>query len=84
MTHARPSVEHITNTSMALRATPTRDPGRWVTTLLNIADQSATFPLVLPDPFVEVQSEAASYEADPLVVPAHSWRLLSHGAPPPA
>jgi glycosidase len=80
LTRSRTSVEHITNTAIALRATPADGSGRRITALLNVADTAVRFPLALPDPTIEVQSDEAGHEPDRLVVPGHTWRVLSHGA----
>ncbi len=81
LTRSRASVEHLTNTAIAVRATPASGTGRRITALLNIADEAHRFPLELPDPTIEVQSDDAAHEHDLLVVPGHTWRVLSHGAP---
>ena len=70
----------MTNTALALRATPAAGHGRRITSLLNIDDEPHRFPVELSDPTVEVQPEEAWHEPDLLVVPGHSWRVLSHGA----
>ena len=80
LTRSRPHAAHVTNTAMALRATPRDGQGRRITALFNIADEPYRFPVDLPDPTVEVQSESAGHEHDLVVVPGHSWRVLSHGA----
>ncbi|MGB8021781.1 MAG: alpha-amylase family glycosyl hydrolase [Candidatus Nanopelagicales bacterium] len=78
LTHCRASVDHLTNTAIALGATPADSTGRRITALLNIADDPVRFPLGLASVAVEVQSDDAAHEPDPLVVPGHTWRVLSH------
>ena len=81
MTRSQATIAHVTNTSLALQVTPPVGHGRRITTLLNIADEPVSFPVELPDPTIEVQSDVAAPEPDLLVVPGHAWRVLSHGAP---
>jgi cyclomaltodextrinase / maltogenic alpha-amylase / neopullulanase len=81
MTRSQVTVEHVTNTSLALQVAPPGGQGRRITALLNIADEHQAFPVELPDPTIEVQSDAAAHEPDLRVVPGHAWRVLSHGAP---
>jgi hypothetical protein len=81
MTHGRPTVEHVTNTALALQTAPANGAGRRVCALLNIADEPVVFPVELPEATIEVQSEGAAHEPDLLTVPGHSWRVLSHRAP---
>ena len=81
MTRSQVTIAHVTNTSLALQVATAGGQGRRITTLLNIADEPATFPVELPDPTIEVQSDGAAHEPDLLVVPGHAWRVLSHGAP---
>ena len=80
LTRSHPHASYVTNTALALRATPAAGHGRRITALLNIADEPHRFPVELSDPTVEVQPEEAWHEPDLLVVPGHSWRVLSHGA----
>jgi cyclomaltodextrinase len=80
LTRSRPSVEHVTNTALALQATPATGHGRRITALLNIGDEPITFPVGLPDPTVEVQAGEATHDHDLNRVPGHAWRILSHGA----
>jgi glycosidase len=79
LTRSRPHVSYVTNTELALRATPADGHGRRITALLNIDDEAHRFPVELPDPTVEVQSGDAEHEPDLHVVPGHAWRVLSHG-----
>jgi hypothetical protein len=81
MTRSQVTIEHVTNTALALQVAPPGGSGRRITTLLNIADEPESFPVELPDPTIEVQSDGAAHEPDLLVVPGHAWRVLSHGAP---
>jgi cyclomaltodextrinase len=81
MTRSQVTVAHVTNTSLALQVAPPGGQGRRITALLNIADEHQAFPVELPDPTIEVQSDAAADEQDLLVVPGHAWRVLSHSAP---
>jgi glycosidase len=81
MTHGRPTVEHVTNTALALQTAPASGAGRRICALLNIADEPVVFPVELPEATIEVQSEGAAHEPDLLTVPGHSWRVLSHRAP---
>ena len=78
LTRSRPSVLTVTNTSLALRATPDSGHGRRITTLLNIADEPVRFDVDLPEPTIEAQSDGAVHEHDHAVVPGRSWRMLSH------
>lgn len=80
LTRSHPHASYVTNTALALRATPAAGHGRRITSLLNIDDEPHRFPVELSDPTVEVQPEEAWHEPDLLVVPGHSWRVLSHGA----
>jgi cyclomaltodextrinase / maltogenic alpha-amylase / neopullulanase len=80
MTRSHPTVEHVTNTALALQATPVSGLGRRITALLNIADEAVRFPIELADPTIEVQSKDAAHEPDLCVVPGHAWRVLSHSA----
>jgi glycosidase len=67
LTRARTTVEHLTNQTVALRST-----GDGVLLLLlNISDEDQRFP-------VDATGLTAEEPADdPLLVPAHSWRLLT-------
>jgi cyclomaltodextrinase len=78
LTRAHPVALEVTNTSLALRATPRDGHGRRITTLLNIADEPVRFDVDLPEPTVEVQSEGAGHEQELHVVPGRSWRTISH------
>lgn len=80
LTRCHAEATHVTNSSMALRATPADGHGRRITALLNIADQPEEFPVELPDATVEVQSDEAWHEPNLRIVPGHAWRVLSHGA----
>ena len=80
LTRSHPHASYVSPTALALRANPVDGQGRRITTLLNIADSPQRFPVELPDPTVEVQADDAWHEPDLLVVPGHSWRVLSHGA----
>jgi cyclomaltodextrinase / maltogenic alpha-amylase / neopullulanase len=70
--HARTSVEHVTNTTLALRSTP-RDGGAGLVLLLSVDEQPQRFPDELAGEVVE----SATPAGDPLEVPPHSWRVLS-------
>ncbi len=67
LTRGRTKVEHLTNRTIALRSTG----DGVVLLLLNISDEAQEFP-------VSSAGLAAEDTADdPLLVPAHSWRLLT-------
>jgi cyclomaltodextrinase len=67
LTRGRTKVEHLTNRTIALRTTG----DGVVLVLLNISDEAQEFP-------VSSAGLAAEDTADdPLLVPAHSWRLLT-------
>jgi cyclomaltodextrinase / maltogenic alpha-amylase / neopullulanase len=67
LTRGRTKVEHLTNRTIALRTTG----DGVVLLLLNISDEAQEFP-------VSSAGLAAEDTADdPLLVPAHSWRLLT-------
>jgi glycosidase len=74
LTRARTKVEHLTNQLVALRSV---DGDASVLLLLNISKQAERFPVDATGLTVEVQPEAEMPGEDPLVVPAHSWRLLT-------
>ncbi|TDD16836.1 DUF3459 domain-containing protein [Kribbella turkmenica] len=63
LTRARTKVEHLTNETIALRTTGDGE----VLLLLNLSDSPRKFPV----------SAAGLTADDPLVVPAHDWRLLT-------
>ncbi len=72
LVHARTTVEHITNTTLALRSIP-RDRGAGLVLLLSVDDKPQRFPAELAGEVVE----SATPAGDPLHVPSHSWRILT-------
>ncbi len=72
LVHARTSVLHVTNTTLALRSTP-RGGGAGLVLLLSVDEQPQRFPDELAGEVVE----SATPAGDPLEVPPHSWRVLS-------
>jgi cyclomaltodextrinase / maltogenic alpha-amylase / neopullulanase len=72
LVHARTTVEHVTNTMLALRSVP-RDGGTGLVLLLSVDDQPQHFPAELTGEVVE----SAAPADDPLQVPPHSWRILT-------
>jgi glycosidase len=75
LVHARTTVEHVTNTTLALRSTP-HGGGPGLVLLLSVDDQPQRFPAELAGEVVE----SAAPAEDPLQMPAHSWRILTGGA----
>jgi len=71
LTRARTQVEHLTNQLVALRST---GGGASVLLLLNLSDQAERFPVDAAGLMVEIGDEPGG---DPLLVPAHGWRLLT-------
>jgi cyclomaltodextrinase len=67
LTRGRTKVEHLANELIALRTTG----GGEVLLLLNISDDAHRFDIDAAG------LTALESTADPLVVPAHSWRLLT-------
>ena len=72
LVHARTAVEHVTNTTLALRSVP-RDGGAGLVLLLSVDDQPQRFPAELTGEVVE----SAAPADHPLQVPPHSWRILT-------
>ena len=72
LVHARSTVEHVTNTTLALRSIP-RDGGAGLVLLLSVDDKPQRFPAELAGKVVE----SAAPADDPLQVPPHSWRILT-------
>ncbi|GAB2636114.1 alpha-amylase family glycosyl hydrolase [Kribbella swartbergensis] len=68
LSRGRTKVEHLTNETIALRST---GDGSELLLLLNISDEPRRFPV---DAARLTADEPAE---DPLLVPAHSWRLLT-------
>jgi glycosidase len=68
LTRARTKVEHLTNETIALRST---GDGSELLLLLNISDDAQRFPVDA------ARLTADEPPEDPLLVPAHSWRLLT-------
>jgi glycosidase len=68
LTRARTKVEHLTNETIALRST---GDGSELLLLLNISDDAQRFPVAAARLTADEPTE------DPLLVPAHSWRLLT-------
>ncbi len=68
LTRGRTKVEHLTNQTIALRSTGDSSS---LLLLLNISDEAEVFPI---DATGLTPEDSAD---DPLVVPAHSWRLLT-------
>jgi cyclomaltodextrinase len=71
LAHARTSVEHLTNTAVALRTT---GPDVALVTLLSIDDEPQRFPDALHGT-VLTGSDGDGGD-DPLLVPPHGWRIL--------
>ncbi len=78
LTTSRPTVAEVAGSAIALRSLPEGREGRWLTALLNVADDPRRFSVDLPRPTVEVQSDDANGEPDIQVVPGHTWRVISH------
>lgn len=72
LVHARTTVEHVTNTTLALRSVPA-DGGPGLVLLLSVDDQSQRFP----DHFAGEVVESAEPADDPLELPPQSWRILT-------
>jgi cyclomaltodextrinase / maltogenic alpha-amylase / neopullulanase len=77
---ARTVVEHVTSTSMALRSR-SDEPDGDVVVLLNVADDPYRFSVDLPlGPgrlSITTGDECAPADGDPLLVPGHSWSVLT-------
>lgn len=74
LTHARTGVEHLSNTTLALRSS---GPDESVLVLLSTDDAPQRFP-DLPHAEVLTGSEGGSGDEsdDPLLLPPHGWRVL--------
>ena len=72
LVQAHTTVEHVTNTTLALRSTH-RHGGAGLVLLLSVDDQSQRFPAELTGEVVE----SAAPADDPLQMPPHSWRILT-------
>ena len=70
--NARTTVEHVTNTTLALRSTP-RDSSTGLVLLLSVDDQPQRFPAQLSGEIVD----SAAAAGDPLQMPPQSWRILT-------
>lgn len=78
LARGRTTVEHLTNQALALRSAGGDGRGRrQVLLLLNSADQAYRFPVDAAGMAVAVQPESDVLPADPLIVPAGSWVLLT-------
>ncbi|MGV1003304.1 MAG: alpha-amylase family glycosyl hydrolase [Candidatus Nanopelagicales bacterium] len=78
LTRARASAPHVSNIAAAFTSRPSEGGGRGVTVLLNISDDEYFFPIDLPNPNFEVGSDGMDGTGDLKLVPAHSWRVVSH------
>ncbi|MBW0105889.1 alpha-amylase family protein [Pseudonocardia sp. KRD291] len=70
---ARTTVEHVTDTTMALRSAPRHDGGGGLVLLLSADDEPFRFPDELHG---EVLAEATATD-DPLHLAPHTWRILT-------
>ncbi|RZT84323.1 glycosidase [Pseudonocardia sediminis] len=70
---ARTTVEHVTDTTIALRSAPREGDGGGLVLLLSVDDAPFRFPDELHG---EVQAEAAPTD-DPLLLEPHTWRILT-------
>lgn len=70
---ARTTVEHVTDTTMALRSTPRHDDGGGLVLLLSVDDAARRFPDELNG---EILAEAGPTD-DPLLLDPHTWRILT-------
>ncbi|HEX5396307.1 MAG TPA: alpha-amylase family protein [Candidatus Limnocylindria bacterium] len=72
LTHARTTVEHLDNTTIALRSAASDAS---LTLLLSVDDEPHRFPSTLRGTVVTDSHGATS--TDPLLLEPHSWRLLT-------
>jgi cyclomaltodextrinase / maltogenic alpha-amylase / neopullulanase len=72
LAQARTRVEHVTNTTLALRSVP-RDGGAGLVLLLSVDDAPQRFPDALAGEVVESSDPAG----DVLELPPHAWRVLT-------
>ncbi|MFC5946972.1 alpha-amylase family protein [Pseudonocardia lutea] len=72
LVRARTTVEHLTNTTMALRSAG--PGGEALLTLLSVDDEPRRFPVELAGETLEDAQGGTS--GDPLLLPPHSWRVL--------
>jgi glycosidase len=72
LTHARTTVEHLTNTTIALRST---GPDAAVVTLLSVDDAPQRFPDELRG--TTLTDSGGGHDPDPLLLAPHSWRILT-------
>jgi cyclomaltodextrinase / maltogenic alpha-amylase / neopullulanase len=71
LVHARSSVQHLSNETVAIRSS---SGDNTVITLLNIGDKPYRFAI---DPGGLTVAEAADPGAEPLLVPPHSWTIIA-------
>jgi len=75
LVRARTTAVHLTNTAIAYRSVA--DGAATVTVLLNVGDEPFRFPVDVRGLGVAVTPDPGTTPADPGVVPAHSWTILS-------
>jgi len=76
---ARARVEHLSNGNLALRSVPADSSHSGLLLLLNIDDEPFRFAGAGRASTVVADAEPGSESGEPLLLPPHSWRVLSDG-----
>jgi glycosidase len=74
LTRSQTKVAHLKNKALALRSGDARGQ---LLLLLNIGDEAYRFPVEVAGLIIAAQAEGAPLPDEPLLVPPHSWRVLT-------
>jgi cyclomaltodextrinase len=74
LTRSQTKVAHLKNTALALRSGDARGQ---LLLLLNIGDEAYHFPVEVAGLIIAAQPEGSPLPEEPLLIPPHSWRVLT-------